>query len=149
MARAWVDMGTGRWGPVQHCLASLRAVGYTADRFGLGGDVLVLVTGPGGPPESLTRPAAPSSAPPVVVGAGPVQVTLDARGRPADVLDDLGETWSVDALTGVWVRLGPVSAAVVRTAWRVRLICWHTPPPGVAAVLEVRGSGSWRLRPPQ
>lgn len=105
MARAWVDLGTGRWGPVQRCLASLRSLGYRADRFGLGRDVLVLVTGPGGPPGSLARPAAPSSVPPVAAGSGSVQVRLDARGCPAGVLDDLGETWTVAAITGVWLAL--------------------------------------------
>lgn len=141
-------MGTGRWGPVQHCLASLRAVGYTADRFGSG---LVLVTGPAGTP-APSRPPDPSSARgPVLVDVGGATVTLDQRGRPATVLDGLGETWTVDAVTGVWARLGPVpgGSEVVRAAWRVRLTCWHSPPPGAVGVLDHRGDGSWYLRPPR
>lgn len=147
-----MDVGTGDWGPVQQRIAACARLGYTAARYGLGHDVVVLVTGPEGT-RAPSRPPAPSgrSLAPVVIGVGNAGVTLDHRGRPATVRDVLGETWTVDAVTGVWVQLGPVPAAAgVRTAWRLRLACWHTPPaPGAAAVLEHRADGSWWLRPPR
>lgn len=149
MARAWVELGTARWGPVQHCLASLRRLGYVADRFGSG---LVRVVGPAGSGGSLapSRPPTPSAwSGPMLVGVGAAAVTLDRRGRPAVVLDALSETWTVEAVTGIWRRPGTVPPADVRTAWRVRLTCWHTPPPGTPAVVEQLGNRSWRLRPPR
>lgn len=150
MARAWIDVGTGRWGPVQQCIATCARLGYVAGRFGFGRDVLVLVAGDPAGTASPVRPSAPSgpSPGPVVLGVGGAGVTLDHRGRPATVRDVLGEIWNVGAVSGVWARLGPVPPAAVRTAWRVRLTCWHTPPPGGAAVLEHHGDGSWWLRPP-
>lgn len=119
---------------------------YTADRFGSG---LIRIIGPAGSPAASRPPEPPTWFGPVLVGVGAATVNLDRHGRPGTVLDMLGETWTVEAVTGVWVLLNPVPAAAVRTAWRVRLSCWHTPTPGTVAVLSQLGTGSWWLRPPQ
>lgn len=122
---------------------------YTAARWGLHSDVVVRLTGPAGPGAGARpRPRRPARSEWAVAGVGVARVTVDRRGCPTTVLDDLGETWTVATVTGVWMQLGQVPADAVRAAWRVRVVCWHTPAPA-AAVTEVLGDGSWRLRPPR
>lgn len=150
VARAWVDAGTAKWGPLRLLMTAYGRLGYRADRWGLGTDVVLLLSGPEGPPESpASRSTRAQVDGPVLVGVGDAAVTCDRRGLPTTVLDVLGETWSVEEVTGVWTQLGAVPAAAVRTAWHIRLVCWHSPTPGTAAVLSVTDAGAWHLRPPR
>ena len=150
VARAWVEPDTGAWGPVRRLLTAYVRLGYLAQVYGMGWDVVLVVTGPSGtsaPSRPPRTPAPPGD--PVVVVAGAARVLLAGGRRPSTVDDAGGETWTVAAVTGIWRRPGTVPPAAVRTAWRVRLTCWHTPPPGTPAVVEQLGDLSWRLRPPR
>lgn len=150
VARAWVDAGTAEWGPLRLLMTAYGRLGYRADRWGLGTDVVLLLSGPEGPPAApASRSTRTRAGGPVLVGVGAATVACDRGGLPTTVLDVLGETWSVEEVTGVWTQPGLVPAAAVRTAWLVRLACWHSPSPGTAAVLTMTDSGTWHLRPPR